>query len=719
MTIAPEKNGSSRPHGARHRRLRRGHAQPDDLRPLRARRRCAARRGSPRAGRSSSTPARSPAARRRTSSPSASRRRSSGSGGRPARTAISREEHFEGLRAKVAGLPRRPGAALRRRRLRRRRPAAPDLAARRHADGPTTRSSRRRCSSRRARASWPSFEPEALVLHAPGLEADPAEDGTRTGTFIVFHPTRREILIGGTYYAGEIKKGIFTLMNDSLPLEGVLPMHCSANVGDAGDVAVFFGLSGTGKTTLSADPGAQADRRRRARLGRQRRLQLRGRLLREDDQSLAGGRAGDLRGDERVRHGARERRRSTSAAASTSTTRRRPRTPAPPTSWSGSRTRCRRSGPGTRRTSSSSTADAFGDPAADRAADLRPGPLLLPLRLHLQARRHRDRRHRARADLLDLLRRAVPAAAAGGLLASCSAQKLEQHRPSVWLVNTGWTGGPYGEGQPDADPGDAGAAARRALGRARRGSSTAPTTTFGFEVPVEAPGVDAALLDPRSTWRDPAAYDRKARELAAMFRENFERFPDAGDAVRPRGRGSDAAARRPFGSVSGWRQARRPRRRRRLRGHARRDRGVRRRRRRRDDLEAAPDPQPLRRGRGRHQRGARERRRGLPEIHAYDTVKGSDYIGDQDAIEVFCARGARRHLPARALGRRLLAARRRQARAAAVRRRRLAAHGLRGRHHRPRADPGALRAGRASATSRSTRSTSPGSSSRTTAAARA
>ena len=100
------------------------------------------------------------------------------------------------------------------------------------------------------------FEPQALVLHAPGLEADPDADGTRTGTFVVLHPSRDEVLIGGTFYAGEIKKSIFTLMNDRLPLEGVFPMHCSANVGDAGDVAIFFGLSGTGKTTLSADPDA-------------------------------------------------------------------------------------------------------------------------------------------------------------------------------------------------------------------------------------------------------------------------------------------------------------------------------------------------------------------------------------------------------------------------------------------------------------------------------
>src|ERR1700675_2838625 len=99
-----------------------------------------------------------------------------------------------------------------------------------------------------------TFTPQALVLHTPDLEADPAEDGTRTGTFVVLHPGRTELLVGGTYYAGEIKKSIFTVMNDRLPLEGVFPMHCSANVGEAGDVAIFFGLSGTGKTTLSADP---------------------------------------------------------------------------------------------------------------------------------------------------------------------------------------------------------------------------------------------------------------------------------------------------------------------------------------------------------------------------------------------------------------------------------------------------------------------------------
>src|SRR2546423_733951 len=100
----------------------------------------------------------------------------------------------------------------------------------------------------------PTFDPNFTVLHAPEFEADIARHGTRSSTFIVLNIAERTILIGGTRYAGELKKSMFTVMNYLLPKQGVLSMHCSANLGKAGDTALFFGLSGTGKTTLSADP---------------------------------------------------------------------------------------------------------------------------------------------------------------------------------------------------------------------------------------------------------------------------------------------------------------------------------------------------------------------------------------------------------------------------------------------------------------------------------
>ena len=152
------------------------------------------------------------------------------------------------------------------------------------------------------------FEPDWKVLGLPSFEARPQVDGTRTPTVVAIDFVTRYVLIGGTRYAGELKKSIFTVLNYLLPPHDVLPMHCSANVDEQGRVAVFFGLSGTGKTTLSADFDPHADRRRRARLGRERRLQLRGRLLRQGDPPRPAGRARDLGGVEPVRGHPRERR---------------------------------------------------------------------------------------------------------------------------------------------------------------------------------------------------------------------------------------------------------------------------------------------------------------------------------------------------------------------------------------------------------------------------
>ena len=137
------------------------------------------------------------------------------------------------------------------------------------------------------------------IVDLPSFKADPKRHGCRSETVVAIDFTRKIVLIGGTNYAGEMKKSVFTYLNFTLPGAHVMPMHCSANVGklEAGmetDTAIFFGLSGTGKTTLSQDPDRIADRRRRTRLGQRRRLQFRGRLLRQGNQAVARGRARNL-----------------------------------------------------------------------------------------------------------------------------------------------------------------------------------------------------------------------------------------------------------------------------------------------------------------------------------------------------------------------------------------------------------------------------------------
>ena len=309
------------------------------------------------------------------------------------------------------------------------------------------------------------FEPQALVLHAPALEASPEADGTRTGTFVVLHPSRTEVLIGGTFYAGEIKKSIFTVMNDRLPLEGVFPMHCSANVDDGGHVAVFFGLSGTGKTTLSASP-------ERALIG---------------DDEHGWGDAGVFN----FEGGCYAKVIRLSAAAEPEIYR--------TTHTFGtilenvvideygvldldddSKTENTRAAykleqianahPDKRAGHPSAvimlTADAFG--ILPPIARLEPpaGAVLLPLRLHGEARRHRDRRDRAAADLLHLLRRAVPAAAAGDVRRDARAEARRARLDGVAGQHR-LDRRPLRRGPAHADRGDARAAARGARRRPR------------------------------------------------------------------------------------------------------------------------------------------------------------------------------------------------------------------------------------------------------------
>jgi phosphoenolpyruvate carboxykinase (ATP) len=365
------------------------------------------------------------------------------------------------------------------------------------------------------------FEPDALVLHAPAVEAEPEEDETRSETFIVLHPSRAEVLIGGTEYAGEIKKSIFTVMNDRLPLEGVFPMHCSANVDDEGRVAIFFGLSGTGKTTLSADP----DRR----------------LIGDDEHGW---------GDEGVFNFeggcyAKVIRLSPDAepdiykavhafgtvlenvvvddrgvmdlndASKTENTRAAYKLE-----------QIEHALPEKRAGHPSSvvflTADAFGvlPPIARLTRDQALFYFLTGFTAKL-----------AGTEIGVTEPQPTFSCAFGApflpqnptVYARMLGEKLDEHGSAVWLVNTGWTGGPYGEGQRMP------IAATRALLRAALDGELDQVEyrmdpIFGFEVPVEVPGVDSSLLDPRSTWSDPDAYDEKARYLATRFRENFQKF---------------------------------------------------------------------------------------------------------------------------------------------------------------------------------------------------
>jgi phosphoenolpyruvate carboxykinase (ATP) len=363
------------------------------------------------------------------------------------------------------------------------------------------------------------FSVDALVLHAPEVEAAADEDGTRTGTFVVLHPSRSEVLVGGTFYAGEIKKGIFSLMNDRLPLEGVLPMHCSANVGEDGRVAVFFGLSGTGKTTLSADPD-------RALIG-------------DDEHGWSPSGVFNIEG------GCYAKVIRLSAEAE-------------PQIWrttrtfgtilenvavddagvvdldDDSKTENTRAAYKLERIANALPTKRAGHPssvvflAADAFAVLPP-----------IARLSRDQAmywflsgftaKLAGTELGVTEPQPTFSACFGApflpqapaVYARMLGEKLDRHGASVWLVNTGWTGGPFGVGHRMPITATRGLL-HAALSGALDAAGYRVDPVFGFEVPVGVPGVDTKLLDPRSTWADPSAYDAKAAELARMFRDNFE-----------------------------------------------------------------------------------------------------------------------------------------------------------------------------------------------------
>jgi phosphoenolpyruvate carboxykinase (ATP) len=377
------------------------------------------------------------------------------------------------------------------------------------------------------------FRPQALVLHTPDVEAEPEEDGTRSGTFVVLHPGRTELLVGGTFYAGEIKKSIFTVMNDRLPLEGVFPMHCSANVGPDGRVAIFFGLSGTGKTTLSADPERS--------------------LIGDDEHGWGDAGVFNIEGG----CYAKVVRLSPEAEPEIFRTTRTFGTILENVAIDedgvldlddSSKTENTRAAYKLEQIANALPAKMAGHPSsvifltADAFGILPPiAKLSIPQALYFFLS----------GFTAKLAGTEIGVTEPQPTFSTCFGQpflpqhpkvyarmldgKLEEHGSTVWLLNTGWTGGPFGEGERMPIQ-----ATRTMLHAALSGEldqvELRTDELFGFEVPTAVPGVDAKLLDPRSTWRDPAEYDRKARELAQLFADNFQkRFGDVGPSVRAAG----------------------------------------------------------------------------------------------------------------------------------------------------------------------------------------
>jgi phosphoenolpyruvate carboxykinase (ATP) len=378
----------------------------------------------------------------------------------------------------------------------------------------------------REREAMKNFRPDFTVLHCPDFNSDPDVDQTRSGTFVALHLSRRLILIGGTVYAGEIKKSIFTVLNYLLPGKGVLSMHCSANVSkdDPNDVAIFFGLSGTGKTTLSADPQRMLIGDDEHGWSEDGVFNFEGgcyakviRLSPESEPEIYActRRFGTIL--ENVALNTATRRVDLDDASITENTRASyPLTHLPsivPTAMAGHP-----------RTVVMLTADAFGV--------LPPIARLTPE----QAMYHFISGYTAKVAGTEagVTEPSATFSACFGapfmarhpsVYADLLARKLVKHKTACWLVNTGWTGGPYGVGSR-MKIGDTRALLNAALSGALSDARMQPDPVFGFQVPQEAPGVPKEVLNPRGTWSDPAAYDRQARKLAGMFRENFKQFED-------------------------------------------------------------------------------------------------------------------------------------------------------------------------------------------------
>jgi phosphoenolpyruvate carboxykinase (ATP) len=373
------------------------------------------------------------------------------------------------------------------------------------------------------------FAPNFTIIDVPSFEADPATEGTRTGTAILVHLQRMEVIIVGTMYAGEIKKSAFTVMNYLLPDEGVLPMHSSVNVGQKGDPAVFFGLSGTGKTTLSADPLRSLIGDDEHGWGSDYVFNFEGgcyaktiRLspMYEPDIFATTRRFGTILENVDIDPATREL--DLDSERFTENTR-----GAYPLHFIGNADPTGVAG--TPRNVVFLTADAFG---------------VLPPISRLtreQAAYHFISGYTAKLAGTEIgIREPSATFSAGfgapflprhpGVYAHLLMDRLEQYDVPVWLVNTGWTSGPYGTGHR-MNIADTRNMVRAALNGELRNVPTVKDPVFGLAVPKAVPDVPSELLVPRATWPDPAAYDAAAATIARMFHDNFEAYANGVSAA--------------------------------------------------------------------------------------------------------------------------------------------------------------------------------------------
>ena len=381
-----------------------------------------------------------------------------------------------------------------------------------------------------------AHKPGFHILHAPSFLADRERDGTRSEAFVVLNFTKKLVLIGGTKYAGEIKKSIFTVLNFLLPQRGVFPMHCSANVGAAGDVALLFGLSGTGKTTLSADPerpligddehgwsddgvfnfeGGCYAKVIRLNADHEPEIYQTTRTFGTVLENVAVDAVGNLDLD------SDSKTENTRAAY--------PIEQLANIVPSGSA--------GHPRNILFLSADAFGvlPPVAKLTAEQAMYFFLSGYTAKVAGTERGVKEPQATfsacfGEPFLPLRPTDYARMLG--------EKIKKHRPDVWLINTGWTAGPYGVGHRMAIP-HTRAMIRAALSGTIAEASLSADPVFGLRVPATVPDVPNGVLSPRATWTDAKAYDAQASKLAGMFRENFNRYADqVGDDVKaasPRG----------------------------------------------------------------------------------------------------------------------------------------------------------------------------------------